>query len=314
MTPRLALRAAVLWLILLLCVLGTAAIAQQKRTVAERLGYPPESRLLIIHADDYGMLHSVNRATSEALTNHWISSASILVPCPWFPEAAQFARSHPELDLGIHVALNSEWTTVRWRPVSPQAAGSSLLDKDGYLPLEETEVQQRAKPQDAEVEARAQIEKARAAGIRITHLDAHMKAITLTPDLLSIYFRLGEAYRVPELLVGHQGVGKLPDSASLVDGEVQMEPGIPLNQWLAWYKKQLSALPAGVYQLTVHLGIDDDELRAATADHPDWGAVWRQHDYDMVKSPEFRQFLRDQHFILVSWRELARALTSAPEK
>lgn len=293
--------------LLLLCA---ASLAQSPppKTVAERLGYPADSRLLIIHADDYGMLHSVNRATSEALAKHWISSASILVPCPWFPEAAQFAKAHPELDLGIHIALNSEWTTVRWRPVSPQPPGSSLLDKDGYLPLEETEVQQQAKPQDAELEAHAQIEKAVAAGVRVTHLDSHMKAITLTPDLLSVYFHLGEEYRVPQLLVTRQRNQKVPARAALVDGEVQMEPGVPANQWLDWYKKKLAGLPPGVYQLTVHLGLDDDELRAATADHPDWGAAWRQHDYDMVKSAEFQQFLRDQHFVLVSWRDLARAL------
>jgi predicted glycoside hydrolase/deacetylase ChbG (UPF0249 family) len=296
----------------LLLLLSATNFAQSapSETVAERLGYPASSRLLLIHGDDFGMLHSVNRATSEALANHWITSASILVPCPWFPEAAQFAKAHPELDLGIHAALNSEWTTVRWRPVSPQGANSSLLDKDGYLPLEETEVQQKAKPHDAEIEARAQIEKARAAGINITHLDAHMKAITLTPELLSVYFHLGETYGLPELLATAQPNVKPPERASLVEGEVQMEPGVPANQWLDWYKKKLSALPPGVYQLTVHLGVDDEELRAATADHPDWGAAWRQRDYDMVKSAEFQQFLHDQHFILVSWRDLARAASS----
>jgi predicted glycoside hydrolase/deacetylase ChbG (UPF0249 family) len=297
-------------LVPLLCAISFAQAAPPK-TVAERLGYPADSRLLLIHADDYGMLHSVNRATSEALANHWVTSASILVPCPWFPEAAQFAKAHPELDLGIHLALNSEWTTVRWRPVSPQPPGSSLLDKDGYLPLEETEVQQKAKPQDAETEAVAQIEKAIAAGVRISHLDAHMKAITLTPELLAVYFRMGNAYHVPQLLATRQPNEKLPERAALADGEVQMEPGVPANQWLDWYKKKLSALPPGVYQLTVHLGFDDDELRAATADHPDWGAAWRQRDYDMVRSAEFQQFLRDQHFILVSWRDLARTLTAA---
>src|SRR5205807_548173 len=124
-------------------------------TIQERLGYPANARLLVIHADDLGMSHSVNRATFEALEKGWITSSSILVPCPWFPEVARFAREHPDADLGIHLALNSEWNDFRWRPVSPVDAVSSLLDKDGYLPLDETIVVANAKPDQVDREARA---------------------------------------------------------------------------------------------------------------------------------------------------------------
>src|SRR5713226_2704447 len=114
-------------------------------TVQELLGFPANSRLLIIHADDLGMSHSVNRATMEALEKGWITSSSILVPCPWFPEVVRFAQSHPNADLGIHLALNSEWTDYRWRPVTPTDKVPSLLDQQGYMPLEETTVAKQAK-------------------------------------------------------------------------------------------------------------------------------------------------------------------------
>lgn len=304
--------------ILLLGVVLSLAFAASAQTagptVAERLGYPANARLLMIHADDFGMMHSVNRATAEALQNHWITSASILVPCPWFPEAVEFAKTHPDADLGIHVALNSEWTTFRWRPVSPQPPGSSLLDKEGYLPLLEEDVVRQAKPNDVEKEVRAQIDKAKAAGINISHLDAHMETIIRTPELIGVYTKLGGSYGLPMLVATRpdpQAV-HLPQAATLIDRVLSMSPGVSRADWLKWYENTLAPLPPGVYQLTVHLGYDDEELRAATSNHPDWGAAWRQNDFDMVRSPEFRQFLQAQGFILVSWRDLNRALASHP--
>src|SRR5437588_8262854 len=144
------------------------ASAKPGPTVPEKLGYPPSARLLIIHADDYGMAHSVNRAISQALENGWVTSASILVPCPWLPEVASWARSHQQSDLGIHLALNSEWTSFRWGPVSGRDKVPSLLDAQGYLPLLETQVAQQDKPAEVETELHAQIDFARSMGIPLS--------------------------------------------------------------------------------------------------------------------------------------------------
>ena len=166
---------------LLITFLGLfAALSGQSPapTVAERLGHAADARLLILHADDLGMSRSVNRATFEALERGWITSASILVPCPWFPDVVRFAREHPDADLGIHLALNSEWTPYRWGPVSQRAAVPSLLDDAGYLPLTPAEVAEKAKPAAVEVELRAQIEQARDSGIHLTHFDSHMGTVT----------------------------------------------------------------------------------------------------------------------------------------
>jgi len=291
---------------LLTFAVGARSQNPPAKSVAERLGYPANSRLLVIHADDFGMAHSVNRAIEESLEKHWVTSASILVPCPWFPEVARWAKAHPDADLGIHLALNSEWTTLRWGPVSPQPRTSSLLDPDGYLPLTTEYVASHAKISDVETETRAQVDKAKAAGINLTHLDTHMGAIITTPDLIQVYLGLGRAYKLP-LLLDNRAEAIAPGSV-LLSQLLQINPGTPKSQWLDAYKKMLAPLPPGSYQLIVHLAYNDDEMQGATADHPDWGAEWRQNDFDVVRNPELQKFLRDQGFILVAWRDLAKAL------
>ena len=175
------------------------ATPQSTKTIAERLGYPADSRLLIIHADDFGMMHTVNTAIEEAFENHWITSASILVPCPWFPEVAQWAKTHPDADLGIHLALNADWTSYRWQPVSAQPKGSSLLDADGYLPLTTEYVIAHAKMSDVATETHAQVDKAKAAGIHITHFDTHMGTIVSSQPLIQEYQATSAAYKTPVL-------------------------------------------------------------------------------------------------------------------
>jgi chitin disaccharide deacetylase len=277
------------------------------KTVAERLGYPADSRLLVLHADDFGMSHSENRATMEALEKHWVTSASILVPCPWFSEVAHWAKAHPDADLGVHLALNSDWTTLRWGPVSPQPRGSSLLDEDGYLPLTTAYVASHAKMSDIEVETHAQIDKAKSAGINLSHLDTHMGTIVSTPEMFKVYFGLGQAYKLPVLLDQRALALGVPSASVLLNEVVQIRPGVRQSQWLDAYEKLLAPLPPGTYQLIVHLAYDDEEMRGATFDHPDWGAQWRQNDFDMVRSRQFQKFLKDQGFILVSWRDIAKA-------
>ena len=298
---------------LLITFLGLfAALSGQSPapTVAERLGHAADARLLILHADNLGMSRSVNRATFEALERGWITSASILVPCPWFPDVVRFAREHPDADLGIHLALNSEWTPYRWGPVSQRAAVPSLLDDAGYLPLTPAEVAEKAKPAEVEVELRAQIEQARDSGIHLTHFDSHMGTVMQFPQFFSIYQKLRDDYGLPVMIprrVGNPEFDRLLAQARpSIDQVLMLGTAVPREQWVEAYQEMLKPLPPGVYQLIVHLAYDDEEMRGATWDHPDFGAAWRQADLDLVRSPGFREFLRQEGFILIKWKDLAR--------
>ena len=195
--------------------------------------------------------------------------------------------------------------------MSPKDKVPSLLDAEGYLPLDTPALAQTAKLSEVETELRAQVDRAQSAGIPLTHLDTHMSALFESADLYQVYRKMGHTYGLPILQSragSHAPVGTSPPAEEvLVEKVIEIDPGIDAQGWTSWYQKQLEPLGPGVYQVIVHLAYDDEEMRGATYDHPDWGAAWRQHDLDMVKSAEFRQFLKEQGFVLVTWKELAKA-------
>src|SRR5437588_11019267 len=171
----------------------------QSKSLAERLGHPADSRLLIIHADDLAVAHSEDAASFDALDKHAATSASIMVPCPWLTEVADYAKSHPDADLGLHLTLTSEWNTDRWGPIASKDKVPSLLDPSGYLWPETDPAKQHIRVEDAEREIRAQIEYAISMGIHPTHVDSHMGVLFDRPDLFAVYVKVAREYKLPFL-------------------------------------------------------------------------------------------------------------------
>ncbi len=290
----------------------TTALGQSK-TIAERLGYPPESKLLIIHADDLAVAHSEDAASFAALDQGAVTSASIMVPCPWLTEVADYAKAHPDADLGLHLALTSEWKTYRWGPVASKDKVPSLLDPTGYLWPEVEPAVHNLKADEVEREIRAQIERAIAMGIHPTHLDSHMGVLFARPDLFAVYVKVAREYKLPFLAVRSPGAPKellslLSDKDLVLDSVVIADPSVHPGDWKTFYANTITNLKPGVTELIVHLGYDDAELQAVMVDHPDYGAAWRQRDYDLVTSSEFKKVLAENHVILIKWKDLKKLL------
>jgi predicted glycoside hydrolase/deacetylase ChbG (UPF0249 family) len=285
----------------------------QTKNIAERLGYAHDAKLLILHADDLAVAHSEDAASFDALERRAVTSASIMIPCPWLTEVADYAKAHPDADLGLHLTLTSEWKTYRWGPVASKDKVPSLLDPSGYLWPETEPAAQNVKPEEAEREMRAQIERAIAIGIHPTHLDSHMGVLFARPELFAVYVKVAREYKLPFLAVRSADAPKellslVSDKDPILDAVVIADPKVAANGWSAFYSNAIRNLKPGVTEIIVHLGHDDAELQAVTVDHPDYGAAWRQRDYKVVTSPEFRKALEDNHVILIQWRDLEKLL------
>lgn len=287
-------------------------------TLAERLGFAPDERVAVVHCDDIGMCHAANRGAFEALAAGPASCGSVMVPCPWFAEAARHAREHPELDLGVHLTLNAEWDHYRWGPVAGRGAVPSLLDAEGYLPRTTLETVQRARPAEVAVELRAQVERALDAGIDVTHLDSHM-GTCFFPAFLEVYADLAREFRVPVFaarpdpqVLAERGMQDLAKALDPLLERLEAE-GVPVldgfdanslafapGEGARHNAARLDRLPRGVSYLICHPARDGEELRAVCPDH----AHMRDFERRFYGGEEGRRALADRGIRTVGMRAL----------
>jgi len=265
-------------------------------SLAERLGYHADNRLLIINCDDLGSSHAANVATLQAMTDGVATSATLMVPCPWAHEAAAMFQGLP---VGVHLTLTSEYRNYRWRGLTH---GTSLHDADGFLWATRTAALQRLTATDAHAECSAQIETALGWGVDVTHLDAHMNVLQERDDLCDVYLALAQEFRLPvRMLWGEATFGAAADRAAA--------RGLLFNERIIYpwprqtrnvFFQSIPALPPGVCEIFAHPVFDGEELRA----YDTVNAGIRAHDSVCLLDPAVADLLEQNGVRRISYREL----------
>ncbi len=290
--------------------------------VLKHLGLAEDDHAVIIHTDDIGMCQASLEAYADLVEVGLISAASTMVPCPWFPATAEFCRAHPDkVDMGVHITLTSEWRSgYRWGPISTRDPASGLLDEEGYLPYTSEEVQACATPEAVRCEIQAQVERAVAAGIDVTHIDTHMGTV-FDPKFLESYVQTAVQYRIPPMLVRKDeagilamGMGFTPETAAglarhiealtamglpMVDN-VTFVPYVPGEDHVARTQQFLTQLPPGLTYLIIHPSVDTPELRAIIPER--WPE--RVAEYHTFRDERLRNTFRDAGIHVIGWRVL----------
>jgi predicted glycoside hydrolase/deacetylase ChbG (UPF0249 family) len=288
----------------------------QSKSIQERLGYPKDAKLLILHADDIGVSHSENIASVSAMEKGCISSGSIMVPCPWFPEIAAYVQKHPEYDFGLHITLTSEWKYYKWGPVTPAYEIPGLANKNGFLYSTVDSVKQRATAAEVEKEIRNQVKRAIQFGINPTHLDAHMFTALNRLDFMKAYLKVGHEFKIPVFLYRHLESelsikldSLVSDRDVIVDIMVTVLPEHFKTGVHDFYISSLRNLKPGLTYYIIHTAFDDEEMKAVTIGFTDWGSAWRQEEYNFFSSSECATLLKENNIYVITWKEIRDKIT-----
>ena len=261
----------------------------------------PEIRL-IVKGDDMGAAHGINTATIDAFKNGVLTTTNVIVPGPWFPEAVRLLKENPGLDVGVHLALTSEWDNIKWRPLT---SSPSIADDDGYLlPMVQPRAgaapggslkERKLSLEEIERELRAQLTLAKRHIPQVTYTWNHMGFTSLGADVATLVARLSKEYGlvVPSDL-GVQSVGRVYDGRD--SGSVKADK----------LAARLETLGPGLWLHIDHASTDDAEMRAIGHAGYEWVAADRAAVFAAWSSPKVREVITRRGIKLTNYRELSK--------
>lgn len=308
----------------------------EAQTYAEKLGFPADTRAVILHVDDAGMSHDSNVGAFRSILDGAANSMSVMMPCPWVPELVRGLEENPEIDAGLHLTLTAEWDDYRWGPLVGRKAAPGLVDPEGALWSSVAEVVANAAPDEVEAEIREQIHRARAMGFEPTHLDSHMGVLFATMDFLERYIRVGLDEGIPLMFPGGHntilqaqyeaeerdtppvlgraaelgrriwdgGLPVLDDLHNLSYGWVPESGAHATDEELLEYKVEryiqgLRDLRPGVTMVIMHSTDPSENFRYISSSGPS-----RKGDMLAMLDPRIKQAIEEEGLVLTTFREL----------
>jgi predicted glycoside hydrolase/deacetylase ChbG (UPF0249 family) len=264
---------------------------------------------LMLRLDDIGMNHSVNMAMKKMAATKMPFSASVQFACPWFQEAVEILKENPQICVGVHLTLTSEWKNYRVGPVTGREGVPSLVDSVGYFPHSTRAFANSGyKPEEVEKELSAQIERALGSGLKITYIDPHMGIALSTPALRAITEKLARKYKLAISTLSNQ----------VYFGETYKEMwGEPVatkkSAFLDYVRNKLSRSRANL--VVIHVALQDPEMDAlfdmnssmmnSKSGRP-LTALHRETELNMLLSPEFKALV-NRKFELITYSDLVKA-------
>lgn len=290
-----------------------------QETWSVKLGYPADRRVLILHADDIGMCFEANYAAKRALEAGNYRSAAAMVPCPWFYEFVDWAKKHPDVDVGLHLAMTAEWSFYRWGPVAPRDQVKGMIDSHGFLHDEVQAVAISAKPEEIEREIRAQIQRSIDLGLRPGHIDTHMGTLYARPEFTAVYLKAAIDFHIPAMVIEatDDTVRKFrAQGYPFNDKMVKLIREYPLPKLDNFHSIQhaktydekrtqamtmIREMKPGLHEMIFHPSLGTECLKRITGS-------WQQRIWEdqLWSDPEVRKFLEEQKIILSDWKEVMR--------
>lgn len=297
---------------------STETTQETRQTWAQKLGYPADKVVLILHADDIGMCPEANTSAKHMMENDFIQSSAVMMPCPNAKEFIDWAKANPTKDVGLHLTLTSEWKTYRWPGLTSATEAPSLLDEEGKLWHEVIQVVQNATPEDVEKEIRAQLQQAIDWGYRPDHLDTHMGTLYGSHFFTASYLKVAEEFEIPAMVLDFE-------NPEIIQGF--KDAGYPINEEMiamvnayslpkldffasapnaktyeekkGSFQELVKSLKPGLSEIIFHPSELTDNLKSITNS-------WQQRSWEaqMFGDPEMIQFFENQGIIFTNWKEI----------
>lgn len=298
--------------VFILSFLFLAYTAVKSQTLAERLGYKAEDKLLIITADDAGMCNAVNEAIILILQKNLVTSTSVMIPCPWSPDIIEFSKRNTQYSFGVQLTLTSEYKNkYTWKAINSEEKTPGLYNEKGMMQSDMLSLSKNATLSEIETELRSQIKRAYSLGLNPCFLNSHMFILLYNEDYFNIYVKLAEEFNLPIRFVG------LPDFQGndtdkwkkTLELKGILHPDYTIwneldsiknpNDFPAVMENVLKNLKPGVTELYIHPSIYSPEIRNLTTNY-----LRRVIEMDWTESPELQSLINNLNIKIISYKDL----------